>query len=126
MDLPISLGITIENVCNTLMEARVCTQLNHWAIKPNVNLALHEALGELYDGLDAKLDGFVESAQGTYGRIFKLSIPICRTEASRAIEEVVELKDYLLKARKAIPHSHLQNELDEFLSLVNKIIYKIK
>ncbi len=126
MDLPISLGITIEKVCNTLMEARVATQLNHWAIKPNINLALHLALGELYEGLNDKLDGFVESAQGTYGRVFDLNTSSCRTNTAEAINQVVALREFLLKARTAIPHSHLQNQLDEFLTLVNQILYKIK
>lgn len=126
MDLPITLGITIEKVCNTLMEARVATQLNHWAIKPNINLALHEALGELYEGLNDKLDGFVESAQGTYGRVFTLGINSCSTNTAEAINQVVALKEFLLKTRTAIPHSHLQNQLDEFLTLVNQILYKIK
>lgn len=126
MDLPITLGITIEKVCNTLMEARVATQLNHWAIKPNINLALHEALGELYEGLNDKLDGFVESAQGTYNRVFDLSIAYSRTNTAEAINQVVTLREFLLKARSVIPHSHLQNQLDEFLTLVNQILYKIK
>lgn len=128
MDLPISLGITIENVCNTLMEARVQSQLNHWAIKPNINLALHLALGELYEGLNDKIDEFVESAQGTYGRVFTLMTNSCSTESNVniIIQQVVTLRDFLLKARTAILHSHLQNQLDEFLTLVNQILYKIK
>lgn len=126
MNLPMSLGITIEKVCNTLMEARVQSQLNHWAIKPNINLALHEALGELYEGLNNKIDGFVESSQGTYGRVFTLNIKECKTNTAEAINQVVNLKEFLLKARNAIPHSHLQNQLDEFLTLVNQILYKIK
>jgi hypothetical protein len=128
MDLPITLGITIEKVCNTLMEARVAVQLNHWAIKPNINLALHEALGELYEGLNDKIDSFVETSQGTYGRVFILNINSCKTEFSEplAIQQVVTLREFLLKARSIIPHSHLQNQLDEFLTLVNQILYKIK
>lgn len=126
MDLPITLGITIEKVCNTLMEARVATQLNHWAIKPNINLALHLALGELYEGLDSKIDTFVESAQGSYGRVFTLSIKECKTNTAEAINQVVSLKEVLLKSRSAISDSHLQNQLDEFLTLVNQILYKIK
>jgi DNA-binding ferritin-like protein len=128
MDLPITLGITIEKVCNTLMEARVAVQLNHWAIKPNINLALHEALGELYEGLNDKIDGFVESAQGTYNRVFVLVINSTSTEsnANVVIQQVVTLREFLLKARSVIQHSHLQNQLDEFLTLVNQILYKIK
>lgn len=128
MDLPITLGITIEKVCNTLMEARVAVQLNHWAIKPNINLALHLALGELYEGLNDKIDGFVESAQGTYNRVFVLVINSTSTEsnANVVIQQVVTLREFLLKARSVIPHSHLQNQLDEFLTLVNQILYKIK
>lgn len=128
MDLPITLGITIEKVCNTLMEARVAVQLNHWAIKPNINLALHEALGELYEGLNDKIDSFVETSQGTYNRVFVLVINSTSTEsnANVVIQQVVTLREFLLKARSVIQHSHLQNQLDEFLTLVNQILYKIK
>lgn len=120
-------GVTIEDVCNTLLEARIQIQLYHWATKPAVNFALHEALGALYSDIDGKLDGFVEIAQGTYNKVFTIKIKALTTvHAGSAIVTYVKgLNDFLISARTAVPHSHLQNEIDEFISIINLALYKI-
>lgn len=121
-------GTTIEELCSRIKETAIQAQLYHWAIKPSIDYALHMALGEFYEGLDDKIDRFVESAQGTYGRVFNLSIIINNyqyTNISLPSSFLMGFREYLLSARTSIPHSHLQNQIDEFLTLTNHIIYKI-
>jgi hypothetical protein len=122
-------GVSIEDICNTLLEARVQIQLYHWAAKPAINFALHEALGALYNDIDGKLDGFVETSQGTYGKVFMLKTKPLATSngvvATQALSYVKGLNEFLISARSSITHSHLQNEIDDFINIVNLALYKL-
>lgn len=121
-------GVTIEGLCGKIKETAIQIQLLHWAINPSMNYALHTALGEFYQGLDGFIDGFVESAQGTYDTKFTIEIKSIVTshELRTPLVILMGFKEYLNSARSVIPHSHIQNQIDELLTLTNHIIYKIK
>lgn len=124
----LSKSTSIEDICSKIQETIIKTQLAHWAIKPSTNYALHIALGEFYEGLYSFIDTFVESAQGTYNKVFTLNIPACTTiQNTNTIDSVIMgFKEYIESARNNVPHSHLQNQLDEILTLTNHTLYKIK
>jgi pyruvate/2-oxoacid:ferredoxin oxidoreductase alpha subunit len=90
--------------------------------------AEHVALNEYYDTIDDLVDEFIESYQGEFGIIEEYKS--YKIETYQDSEQVVAYFNMLLnevkKGRETIKSTHLQNILDEIITLITKTMYKIK
>lgn len=87
--------------------------------------AKHIALGEFYEGIDALVDRFVESTQGTHEMLLRdFEMGTCC---------VTDIRDYLkgkmaelVALRPEIKEGHLAQILDEIIELFSITNYKLK
>lgn len=96
----------------------------HWGTN---SFARHEALGKAYDGLNEKIDEFVEILISKYGKSLPtLSISIhskSEIEISAALEEMTE---YFVKEIPSLLNekdTDLLNIRDEMLGIINRTKY---
>lgn len=110
------------NIPAILFKAQIDAKLTHLA-QPNRTLALHEAMGKFYEGIDDLLDTFIE----TYMGLYPCDIV---TEGSSVIKDPVKyftnLYDLIDKERKGIKESFLQNQIDEIQQLIAHTLYRLK
>lgn len=111
----------IKKYIQKMFEVR---QSSHNAHLKTKSYSQHVALNEFYDGLLALIDDFIETFQGQYGLVGDLEISV------KSVEDIVEYLDEFCSstrsARESLKETHLQNMLDEVLSLTYKTIYKLK
>jgi hypothetical protein len=104
-----------------MFEARHVAHVLHLKSK---SYSEHKALGSFYEGILDFIDEFVETYQGQYGLVG--DIPL---EADSFPEATAYLEDcalYFAVGRDALKDPHLQNMMDEVMSLTYKTIYKLK
>lgn len=104
-----------------MFEARHVTHVLHLKSK---SYSEHEALKSFYEGLLGFLDEFVETYQGQYGLMGDLAL-----EVESFPEPVSYLEDcakFFVVGRDALKDPHLQNMMDEVISLTYKTVYKLK
>lgn len=111
----------IKNYVQKIFEARQVAHNVHLKTK---SYSEHVALNAFYDGLLLLADDFTETFQGQYGLIGDLEVSV------KSVDNVIGyLEDFTSStksARESIKETHLQNILDEILSLTYKTIYKLK
>ena len=90
--------------------------------------AEHNALQDYYEGIDGLVDELIESYQGEFGIIENYKS--FKVESYTDSEKVVSYFEMILNAvkegRETIESTHLQNILDEVITLVTKTMYKLK
>lgn len=105
-----------------LFKAQIDAKLTHLA-QPDKTLALHEAMGKFYDGIDGLIDTFVETYTGLYDLVIK-------TEGSSKIDNPLtyfqNLYNTIDKERVSIKESFLQNQIDEIQQLIAHTLYRLK
>lgn len=104
-----------------MFEARHVAHVLHLKSK---SYSEHEALGSFYDGLLGFLDEFVETYQGQYGLVGDLPLEV--GSFPEAVSYLEDCAKFFVVGRDALKDSHLQNMMDEVLSLTYKTIYKLK
>jgi len=103
-------------------------RIYHWQ---SFGYAEHTALGNYYDAMSDLVDGFVESYQGKFGRVFvdvsKLEIEDMKEYS--IINYVNDICSWLksfrreLEERDSYNTTDLQNQLDEMISATDKLKY---
>ena len=92
------------------------------------SFAEHNALQDYYDGIDDLVDTLIESYQGEFGIIENYKS--FKVESYQDTDQVLAYLDMILnlvkKGRESIESTHLQNILDEIITLVTKTMYKLK
>lgn len=111
----------IKKYVQKMFEARQVAHNIHLKTK---SYSQHVALNAFYDGLLALIDEFTETFQGQYGLIGELEISVKHVE--NIVEYLEEFCSLTKSARESLKETHLQNMLDEVLSLTYKTIYKLK
>lgn len=110
------------NIPSILFKAQIDAKLTHLA-QPNKTLALHEAMGKFYEGIDELLDTFVE----TYMGLYPCDIV---TDGSTKIVNPLQYFENLYKTidteRVSIKESFLQNQIDEIQQLISHTLYRLK
>lgn len=87
--------------------------------------ALHKALADFYEGIVPLADEFAESFQGGYGLL--TDYPDELQGADTPIALLKGLSDWIAKNRAQIADdSHLQNQIDEIVSLIMSTLYKVR
>lgn len=104
-----------------MFEARHVVHVLHLKSK---SYSEHEALGAFYEGLLGFLDDFVETYQGKYGLVGDLPIEV--GSFPDAVSYLEDCSKFFAVGRGALKDSHLQNMMDEVLSLTYKTVYKLK
>ena len=112
----------VKSLVNKLFEVR---QVSHNAHLQTKSYSAHKALDDYYTNLLDFIDDFVETYQGQYG--------ILSGYEKIDISPVSDIEGYLegaakifTAARENVKESHLQNILDEVVSLTYRTIYKLK
>lgn len=111
----------VKKYIQKMFEARHVAHNAHLKTK---SYSQHKALNSFYEDLLEMTDDFIETYQGQYGIIGDIENT---TELAENIIEYLDNFCSLTKsARESLKDSHLQNMLDEILSLTYKTIYKLK
>jgi hypothetical protein len=111
----------VDKFIEKIFEARQVAHNHHLKTR---SYSEHKALDSFYNGLLDFVDDFTETYQGQYGLIEspKVNVP--------NVENIVNyLEDFCktsTSARAELKDGHLQNIIDEILSLTYKTIYKLK
>jgi len=117
--------IKAKKTCNIpaiLFKAQVDAKLTHLA-QPNKTLALHEAMGKFYDGIDGLLDTFIETYMGLYPCYITTE---GSSKISNPLTYFTELYNTIDKERVSIKESFLQNQIDEIQQLISHTLYRLK
>lgn len=113
---------TVKGLIQKMFEARQVAHNEHLNSR---SYSEHVALQDFYEGLLGLVDEFAETYQGQHGLVGSIPVEIS------AVEDVVPyLEDcarILTAGRETLKKdAHLQNIVDEMVSLTYKTIYKLK
>jgi hypothetical protein len=88
----------------------------------------HKALQRYYEGIDALVDGLVESYQGKHGLLknYKTFDMVDYKSNDQLIKYFKELLDVISDNRDSVKESYLQNQIDTVEELINSTVYKLK
>lgn len=88
----------------------------------------HKALQGYYEGIDALVDGLVESYQGKHGLLknYKTFDMVDYKSNEQLIKYFKELLDVISDNRDSVKESYLQNQIDTVEELINSTVYKLK
>ena len=114
-----------------LLESREIAQVYHWQVKGDEGShSAHVALAEYYDEIIELIDELVEVYQGQYDLIDEYDvIDTKETKTKDKIEYFQEVVQFIKDTRyKAIleEDTHLQNTIDEVVSTVYRLLYKLR
>jgi high-affinity Fe2+/Pb2+ permease len=88
----------------------------------------HKALQRYYEGIDALVDGIIESYQGKYDVVTGYNS--IKTEDYKSSEQVIKyfkaLDSMVEKNRKSVKESFLQNQIDTVQELIFSTLYKLR
>lgn len=116
-------GTAAAGYISRLLHAVTATHMLHLSTR---SYAHHMALGSLYDDPQEKVDELVEAYQGCTNQI--LSYPAeSFTMPTDAVSYVSDLYAFCEGQRGAMgPESHIQNIVDEVISIVATALYKLR
>lgn len=100
-----------------------CAHLTH-LYQSVETLAFHNVMSELYEGMEDLADSFIEAYQGKYQKVL-YSVPECSPFKS-ALDSVQTCMTYIENSRVIFKDSFLQNMIDEQLSLLSGVLFKLK
>jgi len=116
-------SVKIKSFASKLFEVRQTAHNAHLSTK---SYSEHKALGSFYEGILDLADNFIETFQGQYGIISGYeNINVSKEQniisyIESAVEEFKETRKDLEK------DTHLQNIIDEMISLSYSTLYKLK
>jgi high-affinity Fe2+/Pb2+ permease len=88
----------------------------------------HKALQKYYEGIDALVDGIIESYQGKYDVVTGYNS--IKTEDYKSPEQVIKyfkaLDSMVEKNRKSVKESYIQNQIDTVQELIYSTLYKLR
>jgi hypothetical protein len=88
----------------------------------------HKALQGYYEGIDALVDGIIESYQGKYDVVTGYNS--IKTEDYKSPEQVIKyfkaLDSMVEKNRKSVKESYIQNQIDTVQELIFSTLYKLR
>jgi len=88
----------------------------------------HKALQGYYEGIDALVDGVIESYQGKYDVVTGYNS--IKTEDYKSSEQIIKyfkaLDSMVEKNRKSVKESYIQNQIDTIQELIFSTLYKLR
>jgi hypothetical protein len=114
-----------ENMVSTLLHSQTQVHIFHLQTK---SYSEHKALQGYYEGIDALVDGIIESYQGKYDVIKNYNS--IKTEDYKSSEQVISyfksLDTMIEKSRKNVKESFIQNQIDTVQELIYSTLYKLR
>ena len=88
----------------------------------------HKALQGYYEGIDALVDGLIESYQGKYGILtdYKTYDMEQYSNGKKTITYFKGLLKVIDDSRDSVEDSYLQNQIDTIQELINSTVYKLR
>jgi hypothetical protein len=113
-----------EMVCR-LLHSQTQVHVFHLQTK---SYSEHKALQGYYEGIDALVDGVIESYQGKYGIItnYKTYDMEQYSNGKKTIAYFMELLKVIDEKRDCCEDSYIQNQIDTIQELINSTVYKLK
>lgn len=112
---------SVKGLVQKMFEARQVTHNCHLKTK---SFAEHEALGDFYERILVLADEFVESYQGQYGILDDCEFKV--ESVSNPTQYLEDCAKLFVLGREELKDSHLQNIVDEIVSLTYRTVYKLK
>lgn len=110
----------MNEYANTLLAFMSQVRLYHWM---TTSYPVHQALGELYEGISNFTDLFIETYIGKYGRKYNgdTAAFLISYDVNSITEKMNEFEQFLVSFN--LPDTDLLNIRDEMLALVHKTKY---
>lgn len=88
----------------------------------------HKALQGYYEGIDALVDGLIESFQGKYGIVkgYKSNDLVEWSSTGETIKYMDDLCNEVENLRDCCDDSYIQNQIDTICELIKSTVYKLK
>ena len=116
-----------EMVC-TLLHSQTQVHIFHLGVKGKGSYAAHKALQGYYEGIDALVDGIIESYQGKYGLL--TNYKSFENESFKSIKQTISylkgLNDMIEDKRDCCDDSFIQNQIDTVQELIFSTLYKLR
>jgi len=114
-----------KDMVSILLHSQTQVHIFHLQTK---SYAEHKALQGYYEGIDALVDGLIESYQGKYDVITQYNS--VKNEDYKSNEQVIKyfkaLDTMIEKNRKDVKESFIQNQIDTVQELINSTVYKLR
>lgn len=116
-----------EMVC-ALLHSQTQVHIFHLGVKGKGSYAAHKALQKYYEGIDALVDGIIESYQGKYGLL--TNYKSFENESFKSIKQTISylkgLNDMIEDKRDCCDDSFIQNQIDTVQELIFSTLYKLR
>lgn len=114
-----------KDMASILLHSQTQVHIFHLQTK---SYSEHKALQGYYEGIDALVDGIIESYQGKYDVVTGYNS--IKTEDYKSSEQVIKyfkaLDSMVEKNRKSVKESFLQNQIDTVQELIYSTLYKLR
>lgn len=118
-------SVGFKNMISALLHSQTQVHVFHLQTK---SYAEHKALQNYYEGIDAIVDGIVESYQGKYDVLTKYDL--IKTQDYESLEKTImyfeKLDNMIESARKSVKESYIQNQIDTVQELIFSTLYKLR
>jgi hypothetical protein len=117
-----------DEMVSKLLHSQTQVHIFHLGTKGSGSYAAHKALQGYYEGIDALVDGVIESFQGQYGLVTNYETYDMENFVSvkNCISYFKELNDMITEKRKSVKDSYIQNQIDTIQELLFSTLYKLK
>lgn len=116
-----------DMVC-ALLHSQTQVHIFHLGVKGNGSYAAHKALQGYYEGIDALVDGIIESYQGKYGLL--TNYKSFENESFNSIKQTISylkgLNEMIEEKRDCCDDSFIQNQIDTVQELIFSTLYKLR
>ena len=118
-------GSGFKDMVSILLHSQTQVHIFHLQTK---SYAEHKALQGYYEGIDALVDGLIESYQGKYDVITKYnSVKNVDYQSNEQVIKYFKALDTMIdKNRKEVKESFIQNQIDTVQELINSTVYKLR
>lgn len=116
-----------DMVC-ALLHSQTQVHIFHLGVKGKGSYAAHKALQGYYEGIDALVDGIIESYQGKYGLL--TNYKSFENESFNSIKQTISylkgLNEMIEEKRDCCDDSFIQNQIDGVQELIFSTLYKLR
>lgn len=117
-----------DEMVSRLLHSQTQVHVFHLGAKGSGSYAAHKALQGYYEGIDALVDGAIESFQGKYGLVTNYETYDMEKFESvkKCISYFNDLNKMITVKRKSVKDSYIQNQIDTVQELLFSTVYKLK
>jgi DNA-binding ferritin-like protein len=117
-----------DEMVSRLLHSQTQVHIFHLGTKGSGSYAAHKALQGYYEGIDALVDGVIESFQGKYGLVTNYeTYDMDKFESvKKCISYFNDLNKMITDKRKSVKDSYIQNQIDTIQELLFSTLYKLK